>query len=535
MTIQNPIDSVRSRIEKAYADSKTTGEYTSELVDLMYQEFLTVLEEIEVYEEELTVQNSELESQRFEIEKQRRRYEDLFNFAPEAYLVTDLHGVIREGNQMAARLLNISQDHLIGKPLVMFIEENNRKRFRLLLSSLQEIFDFDIRVQPFKAQPIEVGVRMASIKDKFGKPFEIRWVLRDITESKKMQTAIRKSEERLMRVFTSSPTLIILMDEHGAILESNKALLDQLHYRITEVVHQPVEQLIFPEDWPVFQEQLENLAQRPEENIRFEVRFLDWNHNVRWMRVSLSRLNPVAGEESSILMMTDDFTAERQIESERLEIRQRVMEGIENERVRLAQDLHDHPLQDLYGALFVLMEVAEDQSTSENRNKLERVQSSMQQTIDSLRATCGELRPPSLRFYGLEKAIRYYIELIKPGNPKLKFQLDLEQDNNRLPPPLALALYRIMQQGVINVIRHSQASQASITMHFSDGSLNLKIEDNGVGFVVPDKLMDMVREGHYGLAGITERVESIGGEIQIESKPNAGTSLSISVPADALA
>ncbi len=530
--MRNPIDSVREKIQGVYEKSKQAGGSSPELFEALYQELMTVLEEVEVYEEELAAQNSELEAQRHEVERQRLRYEDLFHFAPEAYLVTDLNGVVREANRMASTLLNTEQRYLIGKPLITFIEENNRKRFRLLLSTSQGTSDFDIPIEPRKLSRLDVSVRMAFVMDERGKPFEIRWVLHDVTESKRLQQAVRKSEERLMRVFTGAPILIVLLNERGIVVESNKALLDQLHYRSQEVIRQPVDRLVYDEDLPVFKEQMDNVTSYRSDNERFEVRFLDWNQNLHWMRVSLTRLNPIEEDNGSILMMTDDITAERQIEQERLEIRRQVMEGIENERVRLAQDLHDHPLQDLYGALFELIEAADDLPETENRDKLERVQESIQQTIDSLRATCGELRPPSLRFYGLEKAIRYYIELIKPRTPNIDFQLDLEKDENRLPPILALALYRIVQQGVANVVRHAMASQASISMHFNNGMLTLKIEDNGVGFEVPDKVAELAREGHYGLAGITERVESIGGELQIDSRPDYGTTLEIDVPVE---
>ncbi len=530
--MKSPIDLIRERVENAYEESKNAGGNNLELIDMMFQEFMTVLEEIEVYEEELIEQNNELESQHYGLEKQRQRYEDLFEFAPEAYLVTDLHGLIHEANHMASQMLNINQEHLIGKPMVTIIEQNHRQRFRLILLTLESIVDFDMPVQPRNSGPIDAILRAAPVHNTRGELIEIRWALRDVSESKSLQAALRKSEERMSQVFASAPTAIILIDKDGSIQESNRALIDQLHYRPREIVHQSVERMILPEDWPIFKEQFDNLAHGRQDSNRFEVRFVDWNEKVHWMRVSLTRLNSSEGEKSGILLMTDDITAERQIAQERTEMRQRVMEGIENERVRLAQDLHDHPLQDLYGALFELVEVAEEQTDIESRQKLERVQMSMQQTIDSLRSTCGELRPPSLRFYGLEKAIRYYVELIKPRAQGMEFQLDLEKDDNQLPPTLTLALYRIIQQGLTNVIRHSQATQTAISMTFHDHLLTLKIEDNGVGFEMPDKMMEMVREGHYGLAGMRDRVESIGGKLSVELGPNRGTTVRIEVPVD---
>ncbi len=531
--MKSPIDTIRNRVEKAYEDSKQADGNNPQPIDMMFQEFLTVLEEIEVYEEELTEQNNELEVQRYEVEKQRKRYEDLFEFAPEAYLVTDPHGNIREANQIASELLNLNPKRLIGKPMITFIEENNRKRFRLILSTFHKVADFDIHVRPNNGEPFEAAVRMAVIYDERGAPFEIRWVMRDVTESKRLQAVLLKSEERLMRIFSGAPIAIILLDKQGVIQESNHAVLDLLHYRPKEIAQQPVERLIYAEDWPVFQEQLDNLLAKRDENLRFEVRFSDWNDRVHWMQVSLSHLDRLKDESSRILMMTDDITAEKQIEQERVELRQRVMEGIENERVRLAQDLHDHPLQDLYGALFELVEVAGEQSQSESREKLEHVQETMQDTINSLRATCGELRPPSLRFYGLEKAIRYYIELIKPRMPDMEFQLELEKDDNRLSPSLSLALYRIVQQGLMNVMRHAKATKTTVTMRFHDDILTMIIEDNGVGFELPEKMVEMVREGHYGLVSMRDRVESIGGKMHIDSHLNRGTTLTIDLPVDA--
>src|SRR5215217_1388999 len=115
------------------------------------EELQTTLEELRVADEELRQQNEELMETRLEIERERQRYYDLFDFAPDAYLVTDANGTIQEANRAAAVLLNVKQRFLIGKPILVFIAGGHKNAFIMKQKKLEnslEIQEWEIQVQP---------------------------------------------------------------------------------------------------------------------------------------------------------------------------------------------------------------------------------------------------------------------------------------------------------------------------------------------------------------------------------------------------
>jgi two-component system sensor histidine kinase UhpB len=100
----------------------------------------------------------------------------------------------------------------------------------------------------------------------------------------------------------------------------------------------------------------------------------------------------------------------------------------------------------------------------------------------------------------------------------------------RLEPAIELALYRMAQEALSNIARHAQATQASLSISYSPGSLTLQVVDDGVGFIVPKDPSEFAQAGHYGLLGLKERAELIGATLQIQSSPGKGTHLSVTLP-----
>jgi signal transduction histidine kinase len=148
----------------------------------------------------------------------------------------------------------------------------------------------------------------------------------------------------------------------------------------------------------------------------------------------------------------------------------------------------------------------------------------------TLRGVCNELRPPETIRFGLAKAIQYQSEEIKEKIPDLVIHHDLAQDGERLPVGLRTALFRIYQECMNNVIRHAQASEVTVRFLFDQSSALLEVEDNGIGFESPSDWVELARNGHFGLVGMRERSESIGGQMEVCSGENGGTIVRVEVP-----
>ena len=213
-----------------------------------------------------------------------------------------------------------------------------------------------------------------------------------------------------------------------------------------------------------------------------------------------------------------------------LEVKSRQIESRERERLRLAQELHDAPIQDLYGLIYQLEDLKDALKNPEGEIILDEFDHTLRKVINSLRTICRELRPPSLSPFGLEVAIRDHVEKFQDQNPDVKVNLELTHDKQILSDSLRLTLFRIYQQAIHNVERHAQATEVHIRFHRDENTVILEVEDNGDGFEVPGSWMALVREEHFGLLDIAERVEGIRGKLEIVSAPGSGTLVRAIVP-----
>jgi signal transduction histidine kinase len=219
----------------------------------------------------------------------------------------------------------------------------------------------------------------------------------------------------------------------------------------------------------------------------------------------------------------------RRIEAEFEELQRRLINNVEAERLKLSQELHDGPMQELYGLTYQLQSYRSVKE-EEGQIGLGDLQENILEVIHSLRSITGELRPPTLAPFGLEKAIRSHSEQFRKSQPELEFHLQLAQDGQSLPEEVRLALFRIYQMALTNVIRHARASRVDILLVLDAESVMLEVKDDGCGFELPPRWLDLVRKGHYGLASASERAEAVGGRLVVESQPGAGTRLKVWVP-----
>lgn len=214
---------------------------------------------------------------------------------------------------------------------------------------------------------------------------------------------------------------------------------------------------------------------------------------------------------------------QKQIRAEAIETRQRLTDSREAERLRLAQRLHEGPLQDLIGLRFHLGVLLGGLTDDAAKNQLAFVQGGLQTVIESVRSFCVDLRPPALGPFGLEKAIRAHVRRFQTQFPHLNVMLDLDADEQLLSERMRLAFYRIFQQTLDNVARHAQATNVRVSLRLTAEQVQLKIIDDGLGFTPPHHWIDFAREGRIGLLDAIERAEAIGGRLDVTSAPGAGT------------
>jgi signal transduction histidine kinase len=209
----------------------------------------------------------------------------------------------------------------------------------------------------------------------------------------------------------------------------------------------------------------------------------------------------------------------------------KVLTAQEEERARLARELHDIIGQSLTAIIMTTTAVENSLPTTfvSGKEKLSSVRNIAVQALQDLRQLIFDLRPEVLDDLGLAMALHSQVKKhLEPAG--IQVQLRATGLKDQLPAEVETAIFRVVQEAITNIARHSQASQATISLTKKDGRLIVRVEDNGVGFD-PDQAMNGRRQA-WGLHGMEERITLLGGKFYIGSKPGNGTLVLAEVPLD---
>ncbi|MCA9909143.1 MAG: HAMP domain-containing protein [Anaerolineae bacterium] len=206
--------------------------------------------------------------------------------------------------------------------------------------------------------------------------------------------------------------------------------------------------------------------------------------------------------------------------------RNALTESQENERKRIAREIHDDTIQSLVLVAHSLERATGTARTDEGNTLkfLEHARSQLVQTIDNLRQMIVNLRPTILDELGLAAAI----EVLCETHQRLEFKVVGEAYG--IDQAYELAIFRAAQEAIHNAERHAQAQHIVATLAYSDSAVTLEVRDDGVGFRIPQQLQEFSVRGHYGLLGIRERILHLGGQLNLSSELARGTQISVKVP-----
>jgi PAS domain S-box-containing protein len=367
---------------------------------------------------------------------------------------------------------------------------------------------------------------------RLGDGLAVAW--QDITRRKQAEQALRHQEEMLRAVIETLPVGVWITDQDGKIIFGNQAghaiwggirYVRPDEYDQYRVKKANIGSWIKPEQTPVWRAIRNGETTLEEEDI---IRTFDGKE-----KTILNSAAPIWNESHQItgaIIVNQDITERKNIQAELAEVQRQLLSQAEEQRVHLARELHDGPIQDLYGMTFQLSELGEKTDTEVEQEMIAKLSTNLQQTITALRSIMSELRPPTLAPFGLEKTIRSHAGSYQSQHPEIKLHLNLMHDAQSLPEVVRLALFRIYQESLNNILRHAKASNVQVHFTFDENTAEIRVEDDGVGFEVPRHWVELSRFGHYGLVGMRERAEALGGQFELESKPGKGTRYRASVP-----
>ncbi len=334
--------------------------------------------------------------------------------------------------------------------------------------------------------------------------------------------ALRESESRYRGLFESSPAAILVLDASGRVLEANPAA-GALFDRDPEALRgSAVSDLVGPAS---ASQLLGSTTGHPQP--AGDVVIAAARGPALHLAPTLTRI-AANGGSARVQVLLWDVTEERSRQVGLRAYAARVVSAQEEERKRIARELHDEVIQKLV-LLCRRLDLAEAAGAARDAPTadLRAARQAAEEIVGSLRGFARALRPPSLDDLGLVASIRRLIaDLTERAG--IEGHLTVLGEERRLPPEVELAVFRIVQESLHNAERHSRAAHAVVTLRLDESEVSVSVADDGIGFdLVPGR--DLAASGHLGLLGMRERAEALGGWLEVQSSPGHGTRVVASV------
>jgi PAS domain S-box-containing protein len=495
------------------------------------------------------------------------RLKAIFDTAAVGIGILGMDRKIIDANPAMCRMLGWSHEELIGQtPELAVLPEDypqSQSDYEELLHGKTEFIRGERRILRKNGEVFWAHVTLSVVHSANDRLSYLIGMLIDIDEQKRLWEGLRESETRIRAIFDNTTVGIALTTLSRQVIQVNEAAARITGYSVDELCRLNPVELAVLEDRKIGQAELEEMIAGRRDNVVVERRFIRKNGEVFWARLTYSLVRDQVGNPQYLIGLVEDINQEKlasqrlfeqELESRRLleqrvaertselaQANQKLMEEIEQrkriervlstkaaeeavsaERTRLARELHDAVTQTLFSASLIAEILPElwQMDAEEARKTTDELRQLTRGALAEMRTLLLELRPTALLQSRFEDLLKQLTEAVI-GRARLPVVLHVEGDR-KLPPEVQVALYRIAQESLNNIVKYAKANQISINLVLLPSQVFLQIEDNGIGFNPKE-----VKPTSLGMRIMRERAESIDAQFQVTSIPGKGTTITV--------
>ncbi len=452
-------------------------------------------------------------------------WEQTFNAIPDHLCIMDVRGVILRANQAMRNCFEPVHGDLVGLDYELCYygtttPERDHPCAAVLSHGLPVVCEGEFPM-------LEGSYLLASypLRDGTGQQWGAISSVRDITERKRTQAALKETEEKYRGIFENAIEGIFQSTLDGRFVSANPAIARMFGYDSPQELMSERnlvrEHYVNPEQRKVFTRLMEKNGFVRD----FELQAYRKDRSIIWTSENVRVVRDEAGTLLYYEGIVEDITRRKEVEQERLELLRRLVSAQEDEQRRISRELHDQMGQSLAALLLGLKSIQGIVDNEPARSQVQRLQEITNRIADDMHSLIRELRPTALDDLGLHTALSNYIaEWSQQSNIAVDFH-SYGLSNCRLDNQLETTIYRIVQEALNNVLKHANAKSVSVILEKRGSKVSVIVEDDGIGFDAELLLRTPGRHGRFGLLGMRERSMLVGGLLNIESTPGVGTTV----------
>jgi PAS domain S-box-containing protein len=322
----------------------------------------------------------------------------------------------------------------------------------------------------------------------------------------------------------------VVVTQEGRFRYVNAKAVQISGYSRQELLNRPFTDFVHPDDRSRVLRQRAYPPDRRHPARPFALRLVARDGRVRWLECQSIRI--YWEQQTAVLSFLSDVTVRQQAQDRIRSLSQQLIRAQEKERQNISCYLHDRVAQDLSSLLIAARTLLEDEPavSDATRGRVDRMCEVLHQCIEAVRNLAYDLRPPVMEQLGLAPTIYQYCEDFTRATGICVDFTSAGMDGLDLAAETEINLYRLVQEGLNNIRKHSGASRVSVKLIASSPNIILRIEDNGRGFDVEEQLIKASEDRRMGLGGMVERVSLLKGRLRIDSRLERGTRIFAEVP-----